>query len=73
MAEHFLIPSLRLDDLNTKGLSHDLELYEEAGERFLRLWIGGSGAGMDVICRLTKAQAEQLAQGASELAVRIGE
>lgn len=71
-ALHFLEHGTLLADHFTEGLQHELELFEMGGELFLRLWIGGIGADMPVTCRLTQAQAKELAQGAEGLAGRLG-
>ena len=70
-ATHFLDHNFLLADYFTQGLNHDLELYETGGELFLRLWVGGRGANKPVLCRLTQAQTNQLAQGAQDLAARF--
>ncbi len=71
-AYHCLPESFVLADRERDGLRHELELFENGGELVLRVWIGGRGADMPVDCLLTKAQAEQLAQGAEALAGRLG-
>lgn len=70
-AANFLDHDFLLDDYITQGLQHHLELYETGGELFLRLWVGGRGADMPVLCRLSKAQAKELAQGAEGLSTRL--
>ena len=70
-ALHFLEHEFALADYFTEGLAHDLELYETGGELFLRLWIGGRGADMPVLCRLSQDQAKELAEGANRLAGRV--
>ena len=71
-ALHFLEHGTMLQDHFTEGLQHELELYETGGELFLRLWIGGIGANKPVLCRLSKAQAAQIAEAAEKLAGRLG-
>ena len=70
-AAHFLDHEFHLSDLSREGIHHTLELYETGGELFLRLWIGGRGEGDGLICKLTRAQAKELAQGAERLATRL--
>ena len=71
-AVHFLPHAFRLPDRDRPNIQHELELMEKGGELVLRLWIGGVEANMAVECVLTKAQAEQLANGAQDLAARLG-
>jgi len=71
-AVHFLPHGFRLPDRSRPDLQHELELFENGGQLFLRVWIGGIEADMAMECVLTKAQAEQLAHGAQELAGRLG-
>lgn len=71
-ALHFLEHGTLLADHFTEGLQHELELFETGGQLFLRLWIGGIGADMPVTCRLSQAQADELAKGAEALAGRLG-
>lgn len=70
-ADHFLEHGFVLDDHFTQGLQHGLELYSHGGELFLRLWIGGAGANMPVICRVTPKQAREIAEGSERLATRF--
>lgn len=70
-ANHFLEHEFLLDDHVTQGVQHAVELYQTGGGLYLRLWIGGRGANMPVLCRLTQAQAKELAEGAERLAGSI--
>lgn len=56
----------------TSVVQHELELFQTGGDLLFRLWIGGMGADMPVERRLTKEQAQQLAQDASRLAACFG-
>lgn len=71
-ALHFLEHEFHLADLEDKAVHHTLELYETGGELFLRLWQGGRGRGKAIICKMTQAQAKELAEGAEGLSTRIG-
>jgi len=66
-ALHFLDDAFILQDAVSENVAHELELYEQGGELYLRIWIGGSGADMPVVCKLTNEQAAQLADGGSKL------
>lgn len=70
-ALHFLDFNFLLADYSQQGISHNLELFETGGELFLRLWVGGRGAGQPVLCRLTQAQADDLAESAQQFARRL--
>jgi len=70
-ASPFLDHDFVMEDHRTQGLHHGLDLYEQGNELFLRVWIGGRGSDMPLLCRLTQAQAEQLAEGAQRLATRL--
>jgi len=72
-AVHFLSHEFSLPDARTQGVRHVLELYEHGGQRYLRLWINGIASDMPVVCSLTKAQAEEISEGAQRLATRIVE
>jgi hypothetical protein len=72
MADQFLPQDFTLPDYDGADLQHGLQLYTAGGEGFLKIWIGGEDAGMDMVCCLTKVQAEALAKGFEGLARRIG-
>lgn len=73
MALHFLEPPLALLAISQPEATHHLELYEQGGERFLRLWLGGQAPGAHVIAKMTRAQALALAEAAEALAQRISD
>lgn len=73
MALHFLDHGFALPDHNKPGTLHGVELFEQAGQRHLRVWVGGLGQGQALCMDLTKAQALALADAAQELAARISE
>lgn len=72
VAYHCLPDDFLVTDRHTDGLHHELELFENGGELVLRVWVGGRSADMPLDCLLTKAQAQQFANGAQELAGRLG-
>jgi hypothetical protein len=72
MAIHFLDHEFQLHDHVTDDLKHGLELFENGGQLFMRIWIGGIGANMPVICRVDPAEAREIANSAERWASRLG-
>lgn len=48
MADQFLPQDFTLPDYDGADLQHGLQLYTAGGEGFLKIWIGGEDAGMDM-------------------------
>lgn len=71
MALHFLPDHFTAPDREPPHDRHELELFEQTGQRYLRLWVGGIGKNQPVCMSLTKAQALSLAAAAEALAHRI--
>lgn len=72
-AHHFLEHEFDLPDGSDPSKHHTLELFENGGQRYLTLWVGGFANGQQITCKLTKAQAEALADGAESLKNRISD
>ena len=71
-AHHFLDHGFTLLEHFDDSIFHELQLYEQGGEPFFRLWVGGEGKNKPILCRLTYQQARDLADGAEALAFRLG-
>lgn len=73
MALHFLPDHFTATDREPPHDRHELELFEQAGQRYLRLWVGGISKNQPACMGLTKAQALSLAAAAEDLAHRIND
>lgn len=71
-ALHFLNHQFLLADSAAQGTSHELELFEKGGQLYLRLRVGNTGLDQDAVCcRVTLAQAKELADAAVGFAQRL--
>jgi|LakMenEpi03Aug12_release.lakeMendotaPanAssembly.Ray.scaffolds.fasta_scaffold6416111_1 hypothetical protein len=71
MALHFLEHGFEVSDCNETSIKHEIELFENGGELYIRIWKGGIKMNKPVCGRLTADQAQALAEAAGRLAGRI--
>jgi hypothetical protein len=73
MALHFLENGFEVIDWNETSIKHEIELFENGGELYIRIWEGGIKMNKPVCGKLTAEQAQALAEAAERLAGRISD
>jgi hypothetical protein len=71
-ALHFLELDTSLIDQNNQ--SHELELFEMAGKRYLRFWLNKGMPNLtEIRCEISKKHAQDISDAAQDLAHRIAD
>lgn len=71
-ATHFLPDPFIFFDRQDDSIHHEMELFEQGGRLFVRLWIGGVEANNPVVGEMSRQNAHTLAECAQKFAARLG-